>query len=546
MYPINLFLWTKWALPSGLFHVPGPRGFYFFRLPKPSPLGNPPPRRSRAAAMLASRVRLLGIKSARYSALPRGLTLHASSSWGGGCGGAQRHCHQQLLQEEDEREESKAVKVTVWWDLQKCQLPSGFDPRRFGPRVTAALRRAGIRGPVEITAFGDVTQIPRHQHEALAGTGIALSHVPSGKDSSFMSNLVYWVSQNPPPAHFLLITGDKDFANILHRLRMSNYNVLVSCPDVGSKMLRSAATFFWPWEALVKGVDLKPKYLNQPPDGLQSSWYGQYSEYGHDLLLKPKNLMALPQNTKEPKVPKSVVIGIKKVLRFYPEGVSLPDLRAELKRIKVFIDEGFFGFRKFSALLKAIPDVVKFIDPLPGDTQPAVVGVSKRSVESSEQISFDRMDSAQSSIEEKHHGESRSSELSRCDVQLSSSELPSSKENKTLEAEVPLSPPDQLSRDQSKAAGLNQRAKAPSDRMEADATQAGDVPSLRSDAASRDQRNAVAVDHVMQTEGPASRMEADKVDAAGTPPWSAAHGDASNKRGLFERISSLWNGLKDR
>ncbi|WVZ54299.1 hypothetical protein U9M48_005120 [Paspalum notatum var. saurae] len=494
--------------------------------------------------MLASRVRLLGIKSASYSILPRGPALHASSPWVGG--GARRHCHHhQQLQEEDEREESKAVKVTVWWDLQKCQLPSGFDPRRFGPRVTAALRRAGIRGPVEITAFGDVTRISLRLQEALADTGIALSHVPSGKDGSFMSDLVYWVAQNPPPAHFLLITGDKGFANILHRLRMSNYNVLLSCPDVGSKMLRSAATFLWPWEALVKGVDLKPKYLNLPPDGLQSSWYGQYSEYGYDLLLKPKNPMALPQNTKEPKVPKSVVIGIRKVLRFYPEGVSLPDLLAELKRINVVFHEGFFGFRKFSALLKAIPDDVKFIDPLPGDTQPAVVGVSKRSVESSEQTSFDRMDSAQSSIEEKHCGESGSGELSRCDVQLSSSELPSCKENKTLEAEVPSSPPDQLSRDQSKAAGHNQRTKAPSDRMEADATQAGDVPSLRSDAASGDQRYAAAVDHVMQTEGPASLMEDDKVDAAGTPPSSAAQGDASNKRGLFERISSLWNGLKD-
>ena len=185
-----------------------------------------------------------------------------------------------------------------------------------------------------------------------------------GKDGSYrslMPDIVSWIAQNPPPAHFLLISGDEDFASILHRLRMSNYNILLSCPDVGSKMLRSAATFMWPWEPLVRGVDLEPKYLNQPPDGL-SSWYGQYREYGHDLLLKPKKSMALQWNAKEHKVPKSVVIGIKQVLDFYPEGISVSNLRLQLFRINVFIDKGYFGFKKFSTLLKAMPDVVKSID----------------------------------------------------------------------------------------------------------------------------------------------------------------------------------------
>jgi len=366
-----------------------------------------------------------------------------------------------------------------------------------------------------------------------------------GKDGSYrslMPDIVSWIGQNPPPAHFLLISGDEDFASILHRLRMSNYNVLLSCPDAGSKMLRSAATFLWPWEPLVTGVDLEPKYINQPPDGL-SSWYGQYREYGHDLLLKPKKSMALQWNAKEHKVPKSVVIGIKQVLDFYPEGISVSNLRLQLFRINVFIDKGYFGFKKFSTLLKAMPDVVKLIDPLPGDDQLTVVGVFKSSVESSEQSSFNGMDAAQSSIiEEKHHYESESEVLSSLFDQPSLSELPSCMEKKTLETEAPSSPSEQLCSDHRKAPGLTELAEPPSNNLQADVTLTEDVPSPPSDATSVGQGNAAAVDLVNKTEQPVNHMEPDKVDAAGTPSSSEAQGNISNKRGLFGCISSLWNG----
>lgn len=344
-----------------------------------------------------------------------------------------------------------------------------------------------------------------------------------GCDRSFMSDLISWVAQNPPPSHFFLLSGDKDFANILHRLRMSNYNVLLSCPDSGSKRLHSAATYLWEWEDLAKGVDLKPKYLNHPPDGLSSSWYGRCSEPGPDFLLKPKKPMASPRKTKEPNIPKSAVDGIKRVLLFYPQGISVSALRIELHRINVSIDLSAFGFKSFSALLRAMPDVVKFIDPLPGDrgAGAAVVGVFKRSGDSA------------SSIPEKCNKEVKSEEPSPCT------------EKRTLQAEVPPSPSDQSSRDNRKAPGFTQRPKPPSKPVGADVTRAGDVPAPPSDAPPIDQRNDVAVDPVMQTERPVSSMEADKVNVAGAPSSSGGQGNISNKRGFFERISSLWNGQKD-
>lgn len=351
-----------------------------------------------------------------------------------------------------------------------------------------------------------------------------------------MADLIYWIAQNPPPAHFFLISGDKQFANILHRLRMSNYNILLSCPEVGSKSLRSASTLMWPWEALVKG-DLTPKHVNQPPDGVSSSWYGDNRGPVDIQLLKSKDLKALPRNTNVPRVPKSVVNGIKKVLQLYPEGINLSDLRTELTWVNVSLERSFFGFGKLSALLHAMPDVVKFIDPLPGENQPAVVGVFKGSVEPSEQ-DFNGMDSTRSSIQEKDLSETESEELSSLVSQSSSSELSSCTQKKTLEADVTSSALDQLSSGQRKTPDVTTRAELHSNHVEADISLAADVPS--SDALSRDQRNAQDVDLVMQTEPSTSHTEADMVAIAGAPT-SEAQGNIV-KKGLLGRILSIWNG----
>ena len=151
------------------------------------------------------------------------------------------------------------------------------------------------------------------------------------------------------------------------------------------------------------------------------------------------------------------------------------------------------------------------------------------------------MNSAQSSItEEKDHNESESEseELSSLFDHPSLSELPSCMEKKTLETEAPSSPSEQLFRDHRKAPGLTELAEPPSNNVEADVTLTEDVPSPPSVG----QGNAAAVDLVNKTEQPVNHMEADKVDAAGTPSSSEVQGNISKKRGLFGRILSLWNG----
>ncbi|XP_039125005.1 uncharacterized protein LOC120261257 [Dioscorea cayenensis subsp. rotundata] len=290
-------------------------------------------------------------------------------------------------------EESRSVRVTVWWDFENCSIPNGVNVFRVAQRITSVLRSNGIKGPVTINAFGDVAQLSRATQEALTSTGVCLTHVPhSGKNSSdrfFMADLIYWVSHNPPPMHFFLISGDRDFANILHRLRMSNYNILLASSDCASSVLWSSATIMWPWNGLVRGEDVVVKHFNHPPDGFYGSWYGHYKGILDDpfenmdqtTISQPKESMEQIADTKPRPIPKALVNGISRILNFYPEGITLSELRAELMRNNLNMEKDFFGYKNFSHLLSSLTNILRFKPHPSGEGQPLVVSTRKKLVE---------------------------------------------------------------------------------------------------------------------------------------------------------------------
>ncbi|KAL3818813.1 hypothetical protein ACJIZ3_004718 [Penstemon smallii] len=270
------------------------------------------------------------------------------------------------------QEESRTVRVSVWWDFENCNLPINVNVFRVSQCITNAIRANGIKGPIQITAFGDVMQISRTNQEALSSTGISLTHVPSGgknsADRSLLVDLMYWVSQNPPPAHLFLISGDRDFAGILHRLRMNNYNILLASPDSAPSVLCSAATIMWQWSSLLKGENLTGKFFNQPPDGLYNSWYGHpkgpledpfaINEQSSYLPATNDSSELAPDSRLRP-IPKAVMNHIGHILNSYPEGIPLPQLRVEIWKSNFTIDKDLYGYKKFSRFLSAMPQVLK-------------------------------------------------------------------------------------------------------------------------------------------------------------------------------------------
>lgn len=180
---------------------------------------------------------------------------------------------------------------------------------------------------------------------------------------------MYWVSQNPPPAHLFLISGDRDFAGILHRLRMNNYNILLASPGKAPDVLRSAATIMWQWTSLLKGEDLTGKHFNHPPDGQFGSWYGNskvplenpFSAAEQSTSSQNVHIMEINEPSSDLKVgggvPKSVIRKIKDILSLHPKGIAISELRAELIKCDVSLGKSIFGYKRLSRFLSSIPHV---------------------------------------------------------------------------------------------------------------------------------------------------------------------------------------------
>ncbi|CAM8931214.1 unnamed protein product [Rhodiola kirilowii] len=150
-----------------------------------------------------------------------------------------------------------SVKTSVWWDIENCQVSKGLDPHTITQNISSALEKMNYRGPVTISAYGDTNQIPAAVQHALNSTGIALNHIPAGvkdaSDKKILVDMLFWAVDNPAPANYLLISGDRDFSNALHQLRMRRYNILLAQPQKASAPLVAAAKSVWLWTTLMAG-----------------------------------------------------------------------------------------------------------------------------------------------------------------------------------------------------------------------------------------------------------------------------------------------------
>lgn len=149
------------------------------------------------------------------------------------------------------------AKISVWWDIENCHVPKVCDPHMIAQNISSALVKINYCGPVSISAYGDTTKISPSVQQALNSTGIALNHVPAGvkdaSDKKILVDMLFWAVDNPAPANYLLISGDRDFSNALHQLRMRRYNILLAQPQQASAALVTAAKSVWLWTSLSTG-----------------------------------------------------------------------------------------------------------------------------------------------------------------------------------------------------------------------------------------------------------------------------------------------------
>jgi len=83
--------------------------------------------------------------------------------------------------------------------------------------------------------------------------GEHLTGVKDGSDKKLLVDIMLWAMDNQAPANIMLISGDKDFSYLLHKLGMKRYNILLARPEKASTPLIAAAKTVWLWTSIFNG-----------------------------------------------------------------------------------------------------------------------------------------------------------------------------------------------------------------------------------------------------------------------------------------------------
>lgn len=208
--------------------------------------------------------------------------------------------------------------------------------------------------------------------------------------------MVLWALDHPPPAHFLLISGDRDFSNVLHRLKFRQYNIMLATTLSAKPSLVNAASLVWDWAGLARGDQLDPvpkakrqSVLSPPPSGERRPQYiqkdtrsrdGGYSQgegsrqggsstgWGDE---EPRNAQqteasrgdemdspaARGAEAQARGVSSAVREMLSTIVKGHPDGCSVGEVMQALRTHGFKINWVGMGFSNLLALLKALPDV---------------------------------------------------------------------------------------------------------------------------------------------------------------------------------------------
>lgn len=268
------------------------------------------------------------------------------------------------------------AEVRVFWDLNMCGCgvaeAEEVQASCIAPNIVHALRSSGFLGPVSIHAYGNTRSLSNHHFlRSLLATGVDLHHVPGAmKDLSnyLLLDLLLWMKENSPPAHMLLISGDKEYSSIMHKLHMRGYKILLAHPDGDiSPDLLSAASRVWAWDSMMKGTEMcgvSPKIdnllhskciltrsLNYTEPQFSSS-----QDVQAELDAKSDHLSHEPKK-KSQNIPKKVVKQVIDIIRLKPSGFTLAAFRRQLGRSNVVLDKDFYGCKDLLSFLLSVPNL---------------------------------------------------------------------------------------------------------------------------------------------------------------------------------------------
>lgn len=140
-----------------------------------------------------------------------------------------------------------------------------------------------LRGRSRICHKGAIFSL---KEQGKNGLFSGLLGIKDASDKKILVDMLFWAIDNPPPANYLLISGDRDFSNAIHKLKMKRYNILLAQPPNVSHTLTAAAKSVWLWKSLLAG---------EPPLA-KSPYVSSTSSGNKDDLDTSKNIVSNSSN----------------------------------------------------------------------------------------------------------------------------------------------------------------------------------------------------------------------------------------------------------
>ncbi|MFQ6126114.1 MAG: NYN domain-containing protein [Candidatus Heimdallarchaeota archaeon] len=150
--------------------------------------------------------------------------------------------------------------IAVFWDMENCAPPRGMKGPDIVGNLRSTLQDFGVIR--QINAYAELRLIPKDLRIELQRSGVHLIDVPSQEkdaaDKMIISDLIMFAVDNPSPQTLALISGDRDYAYPLAKLRLRGYEVILLIPPVGAHpTLQAQADRIIDWYDLAKGEQLE-------------------------------------------------------------------------------------------------------------------------------------------------------------------------------------------------------------------------------------------------------------------------------------------------
>ena len=157
--------------------------------------------------------------------------------------------------------------IAVFWDMENCAPPRGTKGPDIIENIRLGLKDFGVIR--QINAYAELRLIPKGLRMELQRSGVHLIDVPvkekDAADKMIISDMMMFAVDNSPPQILVLISGDRDYAYPLAKLRLRGYEVILLIPPVGAHpTLQAQADRIIDWHDLAKGDQFEDSTIKEP------------------------------------------------------------------------------------------------------------------------------------------------------------------------------------------------------------------------------------------------------------------------------------------